>query len=507
MKATAQQEQMLQAAEERTNFVGSARAGTGKSTALAMVAEAVKEVAPTVRGCVAVYNKLAAIEMASRLPPGFESSTTHSLAYAAMGRKYSARMDNRARPLPPWKYGEHFGIMRKRAINDMGQSVSIHGNVLVSCMLSTIRIWCSTSSPEIERCHVVIPKAFRYKNNRELVDYILRGAKRLWVTECTNPHGTIRYSHDWYMKEWGDQVIQGQKFLGFDCFMIDEGQDSTGLILDVAKTQMELGVHCATVGDPYQAIYEWRGAMDIMSNLVASGLPEIMLTQSFRFGQAVADEGGKWLTLAGGKPDVIGAPWKETRIGPVDRDSPYAILCRTNLGCCSAIIEAYEAGLSVKSVGNLSNVVGILKSALRLRAGNTTDHAALAAFPNWDALMEYVDDKELCDDQELKLVVKIVNTGKASKLIDILGAKGSITPKPGEEPRVTVATAHSTKGMQWPQVVIGDDWTEPDPDPLTGEVTIPHEFARLAYVAVTRAEDVLDLGQDGAGLSWVDTYV
>lgn len=72
---------------------------------------------------------------------------------------------------------------------------------------------------------------------------------------------------------------------------------------------------------------------------------------------------------------------------------------------------------------------------------------------------------------------------------------------------VIVTTAHKAKGLEWGRVKIADDFRGPSTtvDPDTGEEFVewpePEEL-RLAYVAVTRAQNVLDPGS----LSWVYQY-
>ncbi|AQY20157.1 hypothetical protein T261_00069 [Streptomyces lydicus] len=73
---------------------------------------------------------------------------------------------------------------------------------------------------------------------------------------------------------------------------------------------------------------------------------------------------------------------------------------------------------------------------------------------------------------------------------------------------VTVSTAHKAKGREWPHVKIANDFTPPkDTDahdeaghPVPGP--IDDSEARLAYVAVTRTRQRLDLG----GLSWINSH-
>ncbi|WP_436845412.1 3'-5' exonuclease [Streptomyces sioyaensis] len=79
---------------------------------------------------------------------------------------------------------------------------------------------------------------------------------------------------------------------------------------------------------------------------------------------------------------------------------------------------------------------------------------------------------------------------------------------PEESAEVTVSTAHRAKGREWASVRIADDFTGPDDldergedgAPLPGPIDI--DEARLAYVAVTRARSLLDIG----GLSWINGH-
>ncbi|MFE9400076.1 3'-5' exonuclease [Streptomyces flavidovirens] len=78
---------------------------------------------------------------------------------------------------------------------------------------------------------------------------------------------------------------------------------------------------------------------------------------------------------------------------------------------------------------------------------------------------------------------------------------------PEDDAEVVVSTAHKAKGREWATVRIADDFepkpgteTDDDGNPLPQRLAIPE--ARLAYVAVTRARQHLDLG----GLSWINKH-
>ena len=89
---------------------------------------------------------------------------------------------------------------------------------------------------------------------------------------------------------------------------------------------------------------------------------------------------------------------------------------------------------------------------------------------------------------------------------DLRRAIGGFAPDAGEEDLeidVIVTTAHKSKGLQWNNVRIFDDFWGPRMNKKTGEVEMPvDEELRLAYVAVTRAQKKLDSGS----LNWILDY-
>jgi superfamily I DNA/RNA helicase len=69
-----------------------------------------------------------------------------------------------------------------------------------------------------------------------------------------------------------------------DFILYDEAQDADPCVAGIVLAQR--GKQLIAVGDESQAIYGWRGATDAMKNWPAAH--RVALTQSFRFGPAVA---------------------------------------------------------------------------------------------------------------------------------------------------------------------------------------------------------------------------
>jgi superfamily I DNA/RNA helicase len=503
---TEQQQAVVDHIVSGTNCTISARAGTGKSSTIVAAVNQLAQTRPGTSGYIVTYNATPAREMQPKLPPGFRSRTMHSIAYQAIGNQFRARLNptNGTPIIAPWAAGEYMTLPKKLAVvTDTGES-TITGHAIATCVLRTIKHWCYTPDPTITPGHVRLPHSINKDQNPELVDLVVTTARKIWEEDCINPHPTgqrLPYDHEWYLKLWATGLLEGNRWIGTDTLYIDEGQDSNQLVHALFTQQLALGVRGAVIGDPYQAIYGWRGARNIMGALTKNGLPQLLLTQSWRFGQTVADEGCKWLQLCGGEADLTGNPAIVSSLGPIDPNQPYTVLCRTNAGCATEVVAAVAAGQRTGIAGNLAQVVPVLKAASHLKAGRRSEHPLIAAFPSWEKLREYAESDE-CDQQELTLTVRLLDDRNGWDVIRILEQAAHT-----KNPHVTVVTAHSVKGAQWGQVRIGGDWKRPQPDPKTGQVIIPRETANLGYVAVTRAQHQLDIGDKETGLAWIDEHV
>ncbi|MFJ4153137.1 3'-5' exonuclease [Streptomyces galbus] len=90
-------------------------------------------------------------------------------------------------------------------------------------------------------------------------------------------------------------------------------------------------------------------------------------------------------------------------------------------------------------------------------------------------------------------------------LVDTYGPQQIITAvqrmADEDQARVVVSTVHKAKGREWQRVRIGNGFT-PEASESTARPVHPAE-ARLIYVAVTRAREVLDC----SGLQWAEAQI
>lgn len=260
---------------------------------------------------------------------------------------------------------------------------------------------------------------------------------------------------------------------------------------------LEVDEHHNYFGDGILTHNSWRGASDQILNHDG---PRLYLTQSFRFGDAVAAEAMKHLPHTETGVTIKGLSTIRDRVTEDDMESPDVVLCRTNAGSMTYAMSYLMAGKRVAMVKGTKQILDIAYAARDLMAGRKARSLELSAFENWDELVEYTREP---GGGHLKAMVKLINVYGVSKLID---ACDKMT-RYNEPHDVAVTTCHSIKGLEWENVQIGDDFFEPEPfeNPLTQELepgVIDRHEAMIHYVAVTRAQKHLDRG----GLKWIDGY-
>ncbi|MEU3002233.1 MULTISPECIES: UvrD-helicase domain-containing protein [unclassified Streptomyces] len=458
-----------------------AGAGTGKTSTLALLAHSTRR-----RGRYIAYNKAIAQEAATRFPSTVTCKTAHALAYAAVGHRYRARLNSPRQP--SWKTGHHLGITKTLRIGDRDLSP----RTLSYATLRTITRFCHSADPALTDHHVPPLRNLEDAgHHRELTALVLPFARKAWA-DLQNPHaGAVRFDHDHYLKIWA----LTQPRIPADFLLLDEAQDTNPVVEQVFNAQRN-HAQLVMVGDSAQAIYQWRGARDIMTAFRGT---ELTLSRSFRFGPDLAAEANRWLSIATAPLRLAGTDAIPTTLGPVDQ--PDAILCRTNVGAMRQVMQLLDTDHRVALTGGGESLRALARAADDLRAGRRTFHPELLLFPTWGDLQDYAANDPA--GRDLQPLVDLVDTHGTDA---ILNAVHRLNPENTAD--VTVSTAHKSKGREWASVKIADDFTPPrDTDqkddhgqPVPGPVDKAE--ARLAYVAVTRARQRLDLG----GLSWINDH-
>ncbi len=479
MTPTTEQTQAVDAFRTGGSLVIEAGAGTGKTTSLVMLSHAT----PFRRGQYLAFNKAIVADSGARFPENVAARTMHSLAYGAVGKNYRPRMDAgrrmrsediaRALRIDPIEVSTGAGSDKRR----------LAPGWLAGRVMEAVGRFCSSADdvPGVEHFAYVdgldMPQADGrrgYTINREVNRYLAPHLGRAWA-DLSQLRGSLRFDHDHYLKLWqlGGAVIPA------DFILFDEAQDVRPVFRAIVEAQAAQQVW---VGDSAQAIYEWTGAVNALEQMRAD--QRCYLTQSFRFGPAVAEVANRVL-------EVLDTPMRLRGLESIDStvilpgdDAPVpdGILTRTNACSVRQVLAAMLAGRSVHLVGGGKEVLAFARAAEELQLNGHTSHRELSCFQDWAAVQAYVQADAL--GGELRLLVKLVDEFGFRQI------ERALAHMPAEaNAEVIVSTAHKAKGREWRRVKLGDDF--PAPSAETG-VLDPAEL-RLLYVAATRAKNVLDL--------------
>lgn len=480
MKPTVEQEAVIDAftAADRPTIVVQAGAGCGKSSTLKMAAKA----QPRRRGLYVAYNKALATEAKASFPASVDCRTAHSLAFGPVGRHFQDRLNGPR--VPAWRVAEILGL--NNPVQVSAELAPLTPKTLARHVMDAVGRYLNSADLEPAVHHVPRIVGYTPADNAALAKYLLPYMRKAW-DDLQNPNrGQLKVTHDVYLKLY--QLSRPR--IGVDYVLLDEAQDLSPVMASLFHYQTH--AQRIMVGDSAQAIYGFRGAVDAMRKFQADR--HLTLSQSFRFGPAIADEANKWLDLLNAPLRLRGFEATASTIGPVER--PQAILCRSNSGAMAQVMQASVQERSVALVGGGDEIARLAQAAQDLLAGRPTDHPELVAFTSWDQVREHAAMDE--SSGSLQVLVKLIDEHTPDTIIEVV--KGLVAEDTAD---VVVSTAHKAKGREWDTVAIGGDFREPRVDPETRQAKFVPDELMLAYVAVTRPRLRLERGS----LDWVDGFV
>ena len=456
-----------------------AGAGSGKTSTLILIAEALQMI-----GVYMCFNRVTSDEAKLKFPEEWiEPRTSHSLAFEKWGRKLQHKLK---RPQPT-KYVRYTNVAFTGSeinkffnIGDMhfDEDTTASGAFIGMLARITVNRFEQSADDVIEMKHVPTTDLKEKLKEASYVhrakEKVLWAAKMLWA-ERIDKDSVVLISPDTYLKlyQLSKPIIHNSDGIIPDVLFVDEFQDTTPCVLDIVMRQKS-HMRIVVVGDDRQAIYGWRGAINAMQMVDAPTLP---LTKSFRYGQAIADVATTVLerdmVLQGNEAiDSIAGE------NVVKRSQPYTRLFRTNASLLGSAIDAIKKGRSVNIEIDVKDFVKFLESAQALYLGDTkkVKHDKLLAFETWE---EAKAESKL--DPDIGRAVMVIENGIIEDWIDTLTSHVNV-----REPHITFTTAHKSKGREWDQVIVENDFASCYNE--DGEwVGLQREEQNLLYVALTRA--------------------
>lgn len=459
-KPTPEQEAILAAGKASGNIAINAYAGTGKTSTLEMLEKHVPQ-SPILY---LVFNKRNATEAEQRMGLKTTVRTFNSLGHRIWASHVVGRLTidskktlsifkeivdetkNKTKRDELWEAYEavSFGVNMAKALGYVPREMHELGKSLIEA--DTFY-----ASLEEEPDDFVI----------DLVEDVLeRSIQRAYK-------GSIDFNDQIYMP-----ALFGGVFPQYPLTLVDEAQDMSpvnhAMITKLAKKNRLI-----IVGDPFQSIYGFRGAVQSgMANLISGyGMKETSLSVSFRCPQAIVENARwrvpefKWIN-PGGKVEFHDKTLSMSAI-----PDGAAIICRNNAPLFSAAMRFIGEGRSV-SVAGTEIGARLVKTLKGLGDVNMSRSSALGEIEEWLARKQEKASKTAEDMAEcMRVFVKMSsNLGQAISYAEHLFA---------QDGKVQFMTGHKSKGLEFNHVVHIDPWI----------IKQGEQDKNLRYVIQTRSKD------------------
>ncbi len=457
------------------DLVIEACAGAGKSSTLCLLAEAT----PSRRGQYCAFNTAIVRDMGNAMPPQVRCSTVHSLAWRAIGHRFSHRLDSQR--MRSSELADLLGIEPIALRTQAGQEKHLSAAYLASLVMRSVTHYCQSADDEPGPEHVpyidgidtpATDGRLTYWNNIQVREYLAPFMAAAW-DDLSDPHGRLPYRHDAYLKMWSLSSPR----INADVLFVDEAQDLSPVFIAIFDQQRHM--QRVYVGDSQQEIYSWMGAKNALGTLGETARLAT-LSQSFRFGDAVAEVANRILGCIPGAMQIRGTATIPSVVQTCSQ--PAAILTRTNAAAVRTLLNAVRGGKRAHMVGGGEAVASFCRGADELQQLGSTQHFELACFSSWAEVQEYV--REDAQGGELKLLVKLADDfGPRTILFALKNMRRE------QDADLVISTAHKSKGRAWPSVRLAEDF------PNAEDAMPSIEELRLLYVAVTRARVELDIDE------------
>lgn len=479
---TLEQQAIVNAVASGKTLKVSALAGTGKTSTLVMIAKAY----PNKKGLYLAYNKALQLEAQQRFPAWVECKTIHGLAFCQYGWKFTDQLKERADPskliaqLDIEEYhvklpGEELVTFSTLAILGLTKEVVSHFSFSNKATIELNDIeWYIVS--ETSKSHSILAKKGEiYDKNKSLIDdfylafnnNLLGYARTLWRLQANKSNNNVPAEHDTYLKLY--QLSQ-PKITEYDYIMLDEAQDANPCILDILQKQICQIIY---VGDQHQQIYAYRGTVNAMEKIDAD---TYYLTQSFRFGDAIADEANVILKDLDSPFQVKGLSSINSCLG--FESGSYTFIARTNAKLIETCVDRIGEGYKCCFAGDIKSVLSLIRSAYSLwcKKPEWVRDQRVTSFLTWDELVIFAKDQ---DDAELLMPINfILKHGKDTLTkLKVVESEAKHTEQDAD---IIFTTAHKSKGREWDQVALANDFN------LRSD-----QEKNLYYVAMTRAKFAL----------------
>ena len=476
-----------------TSLMVDARAGSAKTTT---IVDASQGINPKVTTALAVaFNKRIAEELGKKLPEGFATSTLNSLGH----RAWASAIGGRRLTVDPDKM---YKLARKMAefssdpdgerfTSALAMARSAKSAGLIPDGAPMRKRGLLPDNPSVWK-QIAFDKSLAY-DTPEVID-LARKLVLASIREAYN--GLIDYDDQIFMSALFDGV-----FPKYHTVIVDEAQDLSAL--NHIQLQKATRVRLIAIGDPYQAIYAFRGAdSESMNRLFETFEPERLgLTASFRVPHSVSarqlshvPDFSSHHSVREGSIEVWREGWSLGSIPEIG-----AVLCRNNAPLMKLAYMLIRERRPVKVLGReIGGALSKLLSRIASKAGLSVCGPELAlAIDAWrDEEIQKARDSESKQDTIRDRAESLQVLVEASESANVVGACTFITELFADRAGgLVLASGHKAKGLEWDWVLHLDPWRVPSKQALRandhGNPAPLVQERNLKYVIETRTKDTL----------------
>ncbi len=375
---------------------------------------------------------------------------------------------------------------KRRMVNEYNTHFVLNNITLLSPILKTdqkkaieVAVNTLTELNNFFNSHLIEDEYFKLDINN-MPNYL---AGELYKKIISN---NLPITHNFLMKHFIDTF--DFNVLKYDYVLIDEAQDINPAMLHIIK---KIKAKKIFVGDKRQNIYGFRDSINIFQLKEFESVKRLFLTGSFRFGENIAKFINKIIfnMYRNIEKEIVGLNSNPGLIieDPKELTGPYtAYITRTNAHLFDKAFDLIESGKKVSIPFDWELIKTLLLDVFYLKNG-LKDRIKSDMIKNYHDFNFFKNVAESGGDLELSFLIKIIEKynldipDKIKQLERFLAA-----PKYAD---IILLTAHKSKGLEFYNVIIGDDFPELS-------FGLKFEEKNLIYVALTRAIEKLCINEN-----------
>lgn len=432
------------------------------------------------------FNKSTAEELKGRVPKHVKASTFHSAWFGAL-MKYLGR-DRKVRVEP--------GKVRNLVRDELGErELKLYGAFVIKMVGLGKSMGIGYLLPNDNRAWSELAEHYDVSLDAEDADEDRAYELCKQILELNNKTTNIIDFDDmlylsliWNVRSWQ-----------YDLVFIDEAQDTNQVQIALLKRMVKPGGRLVAVGDPYQAIYGFRGAdSEAMDRIKTEfGCIELPLSMSYRCPQEVVRAAQEYVPIIEcfdgapeGKVEDL-ADIKADMFGPTD-----AILCRNTAPLVETAYSLIRQKVPCRILGR---DIGVgLENLIKKMAAKTIDKLIEKLYKFRDRETAKMvskgreDKAQAIEDKVETMLVIIDNLTENQRTIAglIKAIQDLFSDNGNSKGLLTLATVHKAKGLEWDKVYILGRW-ELMPSKWARKDWQREQERNLIYVAYTRSKGEL----------------